>query len=843
MCRPCCLLLSAALHLIRRAEWKADPLGRESTGKGAIRVNWRHLCVRTIASLTIVVAATGALPRTSLSAPGSGAALPVTQTLTIPGLDGPVAVVFESNGIPHIQASTDHDYWVTVGYLHATFRMFQMDIQRRLGEGQLSEVAGSRALSSDQFELRLGLIRSAQAEWDRLPANDPAKTMLTEYAQGVNQRMTEDKRDGTLSVFFRLVGNYQPKPWTPLDSIVVYKVLTQNLSFDTRSLDLATLAATIGAKRLTEWFPVVPHNVQRPYDLGPYHKHSSSPPPPPPPVNAREALAAAQISREIASLPYHLVHTFGNSNNWAITGPKTAAGKAFMAGDPHLSLTLPSVWFQYASDSPSFHLSGISFPGLPFIIIGHNQHISWTETNGENQQSFYYLEQTDAAHPGQYFYQGAWRPMGKASYDIAVQGASSVHLDVDLTAHGPILPDSSGQVISVDWTGNWTSNALDAVLGIERASNWRQFHAALKGWGAPTQNFAYADDHGNIGVISAGYWPQVKKGSPWLPMPGTGAYDISGTIPYSDVPLSYDPPSHFVFSANQRQVTSRYPYYVSTSAWFDNGYRADRIYQVLSHGKQLKLADMERLQTDIHDYLAGRIVPALVKTLASQKVLTPMETQARSLLAKWTYSMDETSSAAAIWWLFWRQYERDVFSPWLTGMSSGVIDVAVTSPMIDEDLETWTLGDPRNGNFARDGGSAGAGMVRAFKEAVASLSSRIPGGPAGWQWGKLHTLELDSLIGGTSLGYGPKPIGGDQWTVSSRHGDDFHSTAGPSWRMIVDWGAKSAVAVYPGGQSEDFRSAWFQNFVQTWWDNKYNPMLNLSAAESTQGIVTWTLKS
>jgi penicillin amidase len=326
-------------------------------------------------------------------------------------------------------------------------------------------------------------------------------------------------------------------------------------------------------------------------------------------------------------------------------------------------------------------------------------------------------------------------------------------------------------------------------------------------------------------------------------MSGTGADDIAGTIPYADEPQSYDPPSHFVFSANQRQVTAKYPYYVSTAAWFDNGYRADQIYRFLSSGKKLTLADMERLQTDVRDYLASRIVPALLATLKSPGAkLTGPQQQARSLLGSWKYSMDESSAAASIWWLFWRQYERDVFAPWLSGQTAGLVDAVVTAPVIDTDLEAWTLKDPRNASFAHAGGSTGAAMLNAFKEAVASLQTRLGGDPAGWQWGKLHTLELDSLLGGTSLGYGPEPIGGDQWTVSSRHGDDFHATAGPSWRMIVDWGAKQAVAVYPGGQSEDFRSPWFMNFVQTWWGNQYNPMLDFAGAQSESGAITWTMQ-
>ena len=170
------------------------------------------------------------------------------------------------------------------------------------------------------------------------------------------------------------------------------------------------------------------------------------------------------------------------------------------------------------------------------------------------------------------------------------------------------------------------------------------------------------------------------------------------------------------------------------------------------------------------------------------------------------------------------------------------VNTLLAAPVLDGDLEAWTLRAPASSNFARAGGSAGVAMRRAFSRAVKYLSDRLGNDPAAWQWGKLHTLEIDSLLGSTSLGYGPKPIGGDQWTVSSRHGDDFHASAGPSWRMLVDWGARTAEAIYPGGQSEDFRSPWFSNFVQTWWTNGYAPMLDLTQAQAKQGSVTWTMK-
>jgi len=779
--------------------------------------------------------------------------LPTSGTFHIAGLSSPASVTFEANGTPHIQAESDHDYFLIVGYLHATFRLFQMDVLRRLGEGLLSEVVGAQTLASDKFEDMLGLQHTAQAEWNALPQDSPARQALIEYSQGVNDRIQEDLQGGQLPLFFALLGNYHPKPWTPVDSLVVGKDLTQSLDLSDNPLTYAVLIKTLGYRQTMRWFPILPPNAQHPYDLGPYARHGPSSLPRETDVSPAEYRAAVSLLQRLTTLPSTAMRRDNNSNNWAVTGARTASGKSLMAGDPHLALTLPSIWYQYAADSPGYHVGGVSLPGVPFILIGHNQHISWSETNGSHQETLFYLEKTDASHPGRYYWRGKWRWMRHVVYDIPVKGADPVHYGVDITVHGPLwsrngAPDerTAGQAISVDWMGAHPGTNLSAISGVDRASNYQQFRNALRGWGAPSQNFVYADDRGNIGMISAGWYPMVKRGTPWLPLPGTGASDVTGTIPFRDIPQSYDPSDHMVFSANQRQVGKSYPYYLGTTLDFDPGYRANRIYQVLHAGRRLTMKDMERLQLDQHDYLASRIVPRLLDALRGIR-LTPRQRTAASLLRSWNDAMVLKSPAASLWWYFLRRYVGDTFEPWwkARGLPATVISGLRDATALVQDLEAWTLHDPANPAFSLPSGTrrtAPQVMRVAFKAAMAALAANLGPNPKEWSWGKLHSLEIDSLLGGSSLGVSPRPSGGDRLTVNAAAGDDFHATAGPSWRIIVDWGSGRAEGVYPGGESEDLTSPWYQNQVDTWWSGQYYTMLDSAAAQAQSGSVTWTLQ-
>lgn len=831
-----------------------------------------HLLLSLIVAAGVLyVAADGAGPLPPLGSTlnvGTGVwtaastARPVhNETLHFPSLHAPVTVIFEANGTPHIMASTDDDLFWTIGYLQARFRLTQMDLIRRQGEGRLSEILGPEALSSDEFQVMLGLDRAARLDWQALPAS--SRHVLTIYTQGVNALIQEEEQNNSLPFLFKLL-NYRPQPWTPLDSLVIQGELTQTTAFTTQPLDYALMVKALGYKRTMQWFPVLPPDAQHPYDTGPYQQPANLRPLPAQLALGQDTLQeVASLDQQIRALPPGALRTESDSNNWAANGPKTASGEALMAGDPHLQLTLPPIWYQLDASSPGYSFSGITVPGFPVIIDGRNQHISWSETSVQNQATLFYVEQTDRTHPHQYYWNGAWRQMQHLTYTIRVKGQPSVRQEVYLTVHGPIFPADqgiAGETISVDWMGALPSADGEALLEIVKATNFSQFRSALSLWTAPAGNFVYADDQGNIGMISPGYYPIVKSGAPWLPLPGTGGADIIGSIPYNAVPQVYDPPDHIVFTANQRPVSNNYPYYIGTTwNYFDNGYRADEIYAELTGKQHLTLHDMEQTQNSTHDYLAGLIVPELLKTLQMAS-LSGNEQQAEALLQSWNKDMGLASAAASIWWIFWTHYLSDTFEPWWQAYHVPVAahpDLAIQpgQTSLDEDLEVWTLHDQHNATFSLPNGTkreASAVMLQAFHESISGLSKTLGNDPTRWQWGKLHTREITSLLGAGALSYGPRASGGDDWTPNAAGvflmdiNDPptmIPAEHGPSWRMIVDWGSGQAEGVYPGGQDENPASPWYENEIVAWWNGHYYPMNTVPTAQKQPNSVTWTLNN
>ncbi len=835
-----------------------------------------------------------------------------TERLTVAGLASPATVSFSAQGVASISAGSTRDLFLTLGYVLAKFRLTELDAERRLGEGRLAQLGGAGDLASDEFELRLGLLRTAQNEWAH--TTGAARTALLAYAQGVNDDIAAVRASGDWPALFTLTGQY-PRAWTPVDSLVIQGVLTQSLNYTTGPLDYALLEASLGAARTAGWFPVLAKNAQAPYDPGPYIKAplaqlapdvASSVPqdgttasvtsadsasvavaaaagpagnPDGPAGNpdgtagnpdgttgnsggaggasARSDVppavtqAVASVLDQLSQLQPNQIHHYPDSNAWAANGPAVAGAsagqpRALLGGDPHLLQTLPSIWYEVALSAPGYQAAGVTVPGLPGILLGRGGHIAWSLTDTQNSATFYYTERVRGS---QYYWRGQWRPLTVVHYSIPVRGGRMRQLTVDITAHGPIM-SQDGQTMAVDWMGNAPSADMSALLGVNTASNFAQFKSALAGWHAPTQNFVYADTAGNIGVVAPGYYPQVPAGcTPWLPMPGSGACDITGVIPYAAVPQSYDPPSHVIATDNQRPVSGDYPYYVGTAFdFYDPGYRAAHAYSSLRAAEPLTAASIAALQNDLTDPLAVRVLPEVLSALSAAGLSGP-DKAAAALLSSWNGQMDAGSSAASLWWTFWGSYLNVVFAPWWhagkvpVSEDRGALGVSTGSAPLNEDLEAWTLGDQSNAAFrgpTGDGpGTASAAIVASFKEAVAHLSKKLGGAPSTWAWGRLHSRSFPSITGAAGLGYGPRAAGGDPFTEDAADGGLVAST-GPSWRMIASLssGGVTAQGVYPGGQSENPASPWYSNLVPLWWDGKYLPV---PAPGSAAGPAVWRL--
>lgn len=806
------------------------------------------------------------------------------RTATLPGMQDPVTITLDSSGVPAVRAQSDSDLFEAEGYLHAYFRLTQLDVERRTATGRLAQLQGPAGVGSDTFELESGLERTAQAIWANTDQDSTEAVALRAYSRGVNARLAELRRSGGWPALFALTGVY-PRDWTPVDSIAVQLLWTQSLDYNISPLVYSVLSKALGPAQTMAFFPVMPPNPQRPYDTGPYQYLGLEPLPASantdaaapadtdqagsPAVTAPGAAngavsrpsgtvdAASTLLSRVAALPDLRINRLPDSNAWAANGPATAGGGALMAGDPHLQTPLPAFWYQIALSSPETDVTGGSVPGTPGVAIGRNRSISWSMTDVENQSTLFYAEKTSPDHPNQYYWRGAWRTMQQVHYSIPVRGGAAVPLTVDLTVHGPVMSEAdqvtgTDQVLTQDWMGNYLSHSVGAILAVDKARDFGQFKSALAGWHSPTLNFAFASGDGDIGVVAAGYFPEVKAGNPWQPLDGTGEDDVAGIIPRAATPQVYDPPGHVLATANQRPVTAKYPYYVGTSMdTFDTGYRADRIYQYLESHRAMTAADFGTLQDDVTDVLAAQIVPRLQQALKGAALNQP-EQAALGVLSSWDFQMTQSSAGASIWWTFWSDYLSGVFQPWWDATNVPVaqdpqdLTIDPTMAALTEDLQMWTLNDPHNAAFSAPGHAAGdadSAMRAAFGKAVSDLSGQLGQAPASWSWGQIHTRELPALIGAAGLGYGPAPAGGDNWTVNAAEGD-LNSSFGPSWRMVVSWSGEesaSAWAIYPGGQSDDPLSPWYETFVADWWNGRLRPLQMVGGAAPGSGSVVWTL--
>lgn len=872
-------------------------IGRLASAGGAVIVSAALLGVMGFGFGAIPALGPALDPGRGAWTSASGGQPASSQALDVPGLDHPATVSFTRAGLASITAADDHDMFLALGYVHAKNRLAEMDLERRLGEGQLSQLGGPSDVTSDEFELRLGLLRTAQNEYAQV--GQAARQALAAYSQGVNDDVAQVRAAGDWPAIFTLTGAY-PRPWTPVDSLVIQGELTQELDYTISPLDYALLAKSLGAANTAAWFPVLPANLDlpstaTPYDPGPYAKREALTPIAPDaassaPGGAGAALtavlhgagagparsvsvgdvaqAAGQLLAEVGQLKTGEVHEFPDSNAWAVNGPAVAGGGALLGGDPHLPQTLPSVWYEVALSAPGYQVAGATVPGVPGVLLGHNQHIAWSLTDTQDEATLYYAEKVRGST---YYWRGAWHPMVVEHYTIPVRGSSPVHLTVDITVHGPIMTQED-QTMSVDWMGNVPSDDLDALIGINQATSWPEFTAALQTWRAPTQNFTYADNDpvpagsgsgtGNIGVYAAGYYPQVPAGcQPWAPMSGDGACDITGVIPYDAIPQAYDPPSHVVATDNQRPVAASYPYYVGTADdFFDPGYRAGHAYQALGSlaagpSGLVSASSVAALQNSVTDSLAASIVPRLLAAVRSAGSLPADERLAASLLESWNYAMSADSAAATVWWTFWSDYLGEVFGPWWkaghvpAGQDPDGLKVGPGLAPLVEDLQAWTVSPAGNpvadaafrGPSGHGRGSAPAAMLAAFGQAVSGLSRALGGSPSTWSWGRVHSREFPALSGADGLGYGPRAASGDPFTENAADGG-LTAASGPSWRMVATLpgtgGPVTAEAVYPGGQSENPASPWYANLVPLWWDGQYLPV---PVPGSVSDGVKWSL--
>lgn len=584
--------------------------------------------------------------------------------IVVNGLTAPVTVFRDGRGIPHLRAATEDDLFFAQGYVVAQDRLWQMDISRRVGRGELAEIFGAEALEMDKRSRTLGYRRLCEQAFSRL--DPPIQRILTAYARGVNAYMQSLRH--RLPFEFRLL-NYRPRPWEPVDSLVIGKVLAEWLSSTWRAdwmrgFVLAGLDESIRQKLLPEFSPFDRPVVGTDRAVAPSVESERLPDPPAMGSvgmtgRAFSDLAVWMRAEDRARALLGVTPGLMGSNNWVLSGSRTETGKPLLANDPHLGHTNPSVWYAVHLKCPTLHVAGVTLPGVPGVILGHNEQIAWGATNVYPDVQDLFVEEFHPEKPSLYRVGSTWQPAEVFDEPIRVRTSfistrtTTVIHQVVRTRHGPIIAEEQNKKLALRWTALDDAGEFAAFAEMMRAATWEDFCRALRRFPGPMQNFVYADRAGNIGYYAAGRVPLRAQGDGSVPVDGaSGQGEWIGYIPFEELPHLYNPPEGVIVTANQRIVGRSYRYHL-THLWYPP-YRAARILDLLSRKPRWSMEEVRLIQADVYSIpdalFAREVVNIADAVLADARAGADhrLWREIKEWLADWDGQLRPESRAAAL---------------------------------------------------------------------------------------------------------------------------------------------------------------------------------------------------
>jgi penicillin amidase len=760
-------------------------------------------------------------------------------TLTIPGLRDRVEVLWESHGIPHVFAADERDLFRAQGYLHAQERLWQMDMNRRFLTGRIAAVFGNfsipwRELSSqlrgrnsadfDYFMRLLGIRDAAVSSLELLPEEDRAR--LAAYSDGVNRYI--ERCGKKLPWEFRVL-RYEPDPWKPQDCLTISKGFAFLLSpaLFTR-LNMIAIAAKLDGQteKLRSLCPAYPDDA---------------------PTIARAVWDSVRgiwqfMNGTLAAGDWHPAGL--GSNSWVVAPSRSATASAILCNDPHLRMTLPSIWYlmhlkaeSSLARSDGYEVWGASIPGTPCIHLGQNRWIAWGVTAAICDDVELYRERIHPLEPARYLSGHKWRTMDHREEIIGVRGKKDISKIVRSTRHGPIISDfhatpEASEVLAFRWTAHDPSCEFRCLYGVNQSRNWDEFLASLAYQVAPTLNYVYADRRGNIGYSLAGKIPIRREVPSLLPLDGwLELNEWRGFVPFTELPRVYNPPEGMIAVANNQIVDASYPFYLSH--FFEPPYRIRRITERLTAKQTLSPDDMAEAQMDTVSLHAKYLIGALKSDLGQFREENSKVRMAADRLLRWDADCHEHSVESAIFHVFHHRLMANLLIPAL-GEELFLAYVEIFNQCITP--VDQILRNPDSPWFAAR--SRKEIVAKSLRETCAELEQMLGHPMEYWRWGRIHGLTLNHPLARLrllrpALAIGPIPSPGDGTTINMgfyRRSAPFHHTVGASLRFIIDLGHwERSGFILPSGQSGHPLTTHYNDQPELW---RFGRMIKMHLPEN-----------
>jgi penicillin amidase len=747
---------------------------------------------------------------------------PVNETfngeLKFPQLSGKTEVYFDEKLVPHVYAENENDAWFVQGYLHAKFRLWQMDFQTYAAGGRLSEIMGDSAsgtnfLRIDKFFRRLGMVYAAEKALHAMENDAPLKVALDAYTAGINAYINSlDEKDYPIE--YKLL-NYKPELWTNIKTALLVKYMAWDLAGYEEDFEKTNAKTIFSKEQYDALFPYVYDSMQAIItEPSPKLKNFS---PPKPPVNIDSLYLNYKVVAAPANIPIKPNKNNG-SNNWAVAGSKTKSGRPILCNDPHLGLNLPSLWYEMQISTPGFNSYGVSLPGAPGIVIGFNDSCAWGLTNAERDVKDYYEVKFKDSTMHQYWFDSSWHDAQMRDEIIKIRNKPSDTEHIAITVWGPVMYDphypdklNTSKYYACRWKAHDESNEAGTLYRLIRAKNYNDYLNAISLFKCPGQNFVFADKAGNIAIKQAG-----EFGAEWYRqgdflMPGDdSSYAWQGYIPDSLQPAMHNPERGFVSSANQAPYDVRtYPYYMPANFSL---YRSWLINRNLSAMQNITVDDMEKLQTNFYNLLAEKALPVVMPYL-NVSALSDEESKYLSLLQTWNLVNDADSKAATVFKLWMDSCIEKIYG-------DEIFQSNLPMPKIQPEAMLKDIIKDSARLFADNINTSGKetltdDVTGAFKSIIPVLYSAANKNIL--DWAKFKDTHISHLLKIPAFSHLHINVGGGVNIINA-----ISENHGPSWRMVVELTDNiNAYGVYPGGQSGNPGSKYYDNFINTWAKGKY----------------------